>query len=134
MKSSSGTAGQMSLLEIFVNRRKSTDVKTNIKADFQSDDSYNTYGKYFDMDTTNGLNKLYVSSYRLNSNPSAHQINTLQVCTHLQTYSSGTDTCSSVSSGSISIDQQSATAVTCANNDDSITYNRLVGESLCNYG
>ena len=79
MQTTSLTAGQVSLLEIFVNRRSSSDYKINNQPKFMFDDSYNAYGKFMDMDTTNGLNKLYVSSNKLNSNPASHQINTLQV-------------------------------------------------------
>ena len=122
MQTSTSTSGQLSLLEIFVNRRSSSDYQINNNAKFQYDDSYNAYGKYFDMDTTNGLNKIYVSSYKLNSNPTAHKINTLQVWTHKQVYTASSDTWSSVTSGSLSINQQDTSSVTCSANVDSTTY------------
>eukprot|EP00345_Euplotes_harpa_P008976 CAMPEP_0168354294 /NCGR_PEP_ID=MMETSP0213-20121227/23812_1 /TAXON_ID=151035 /ORGANISM="Euplotes harpa, Strain FSP1.4" /LENGTH=84 /DNA_ID=CAMNT_0008366171 /DNA_START=665 /DNA_END=916 /DNA_ORIENTATION=- len=84
------------MLEVFVNRKDSSDYKIQNTVNLHSNDGYNYYGKYIDVDSQNGLNQIYISSYQLDTTPTVHPIETLQVCNHLQTYSSGSDSCSSV--------------------------------------
>lgn len=111
VQGASSIQGQMSLLEIFVNRKDSTDYKIKNHANAHTESGYNTFAKYFDLDSQ--TNKLYISSYRKNTNPTFQGASVLQVCTHDQTYNSATKSCTNVGSigSSLTIGLQDATAV-----------------------
>ena len=96
-------------------------------------DSYKEYGKYFAIDTLNGNNKFYISSYESDSRPTAHQIEVMSVCTHEQQYVATTDTCQSILPSKITIGLQDISSTMCLSNNEMIDYNRQVGESLCDF-
>lgn len=131
--SSDSSDGNIGLLEIFVNRRDSSDYTALNTLDYIDDDSYNYFGKYFEIDSE--TNRLYISSYRLDTNPSIHQIEILQICSLTQTYNSGSDSCSSLgSSSAFTTDIQSASSTSCSSVDDTQEDLRIMANSLCNYG
>ena len=135
MKASSGTQGQISLLEIFYSKRNSSAFKTHLTEDAISDNTYNSFGKYFASYPSGNTNKFYISSSLSDTSTSGvHEIEIASICSHQQSYSSASKECQSVSSGSVSIGLQSTSTSTCSAIDDTNSYNRLVGESLCDYG
>jgi hypothetical protein len=121
-------------MELFVNRRDSDDISNYNTADVISNNTYKYYGKYFALDMSTSSMKLYSSSYENDAHGAIHQIEVTAVCTHEQVYSTSGDSCSSVVSGFLSIGLQETSSTQCSANDDSISYNRMAGESICDYG
>ncbi|CAI2384872.1 unnamed protein product [Moneuplotes crassus] len=135
MKASTGTLGQISLVEILYNKRDSSDFKIKLTEEAISDDTYNTFGKYFSAFLNGVTNKFYVSSYLSDTTSTvAHEIEVASMCNYQQTYSSGTKQCQAVSAGSVALGFQATSATTCAGIDDTVAFNRLIGETLCDYG
>ena len=114
--------GQISVTEIFVNPNN-TDVQTNFTTvSFHSGGSeYTGYGRYFYIDQSNtscssssGASgceqyKMYIGNMNQNYN-SQEQIETLQICTYEQVYSSSSGTCSSPGYNLFSSDVQQESA------------------------
>ena len=114
--------GQISVTEIFVNPNN-TDIYTNFTTvSFQSGGSeYTGYGRYFYIDQSNtscssssGASgceqyKMYIGNMNQNYN-SQEQIETLQICTYEQVYSSSSNTCSSPGYNQFSSDAQQESA------------------------
>jgi hypothetical protein len=120
-------------MELFVNRRDSDDISNYNNANVISNDAYNYYGKYFALDMSTSSMKLYSSSYEKDTQGAIHQIEVTSVCTHEQVYSTAHDSCSSTTSGFLSIGLQETTSTACSANADEISYNRMAGESVCDY-
>mmetsp|Transcript_21954 Transcript_21954/g.24391 ORF Transcript_21954/g.24391 Transcript_21954/m.24391 type:complete len:257 (+) Transcript_21954:450-1220(+) len=108
-KTQSGDEGQISMLEIFDNRRESGDFEFEITEDAISNDQYNHFGKYFAVHSSNGDHKLFVSSFEYDSAPSAHRIEILNACTHNQFYNSTSGACESLASGYLTYGLQDST-------------------------
>jgi hypothetical protein len=117
-----------------VNRRDSSDIDAYNTANAISDNDYNYYGRYFALDQSGTTKKLYASSYENDQQGRIHQIEVTSVCTHGQSYTTSTDSCSSISSTHLTIGLQDTSATQCSSNGDSTTYNRFIGESVCDYG
>ncbi|CAI2384847.1 unnamed protein product [Moneuplotes crassus] len=135
MKSSTGAQGQISMVEIFQDKHNSSDFKTHLTEEVFSDDTYNSFGKYFSISSSGSTNKIYISSsLSSSSNSVAHEFEVASICSHQQVYASSTKLCLAVSSGSVALGLQTSSPTTCASIDDSVDYNRFIGESICNFG
>jgi hypothetical protein len=121
-------------MELFVNRRDSEDISNYNTVDVISNTAYNYYGKYFALDKSTSSMKLYTSSYENDAQGDIHQIEVTSVCTHEQVYSTAGDSCSSITSTYLSIGVQDTSSTQCSANVDTIDYNRMAGESICDYG
>lgn len=99
-----------------------------------SDDGYEEFGKYFAVDVQNGNQRFLISNVGRTNGGQGAYVEVGSICTHGQVYQSASKLCSSVSSGEITIGLQDTSATSCDNNNDGIKYDRLVGESLCDYG
>jgi len=77
------------MLDIFVNRKDSTDYTFEINPSVIQNSNYNYYGKYFAYDITS--NRMYVSSYQKDTQPTIHPIEYMKICTFQQIYTSSSD-------------------------------------------
>ena len=124
--------GSIDLVELFCDKNDDDIYSTQIHSNLISyDDSYSTFGNYFDLDTTS--NKLYISNSGRLDQSDTNEINVMQVCLPGETYSLDTDLCTQQSSDMFTQGGQSEDVLSCSGYDDSITDLRYFADNLCDY-
>ena len=96
-----------------------------------SDDSYTDYGKHFTILEHNGKNEIFISSEKLSDSQAFHTIDTAHFCPHDKVYESYDTVCMEPwQEAGFTLSGQDTSTILCSQNDDSIEYNRWVGEAV----
>ena len=123
--------GQLSRVEILIDRNNSSKNQTFLEREFYSNNSnYFRYTKHFDKDSQN---KLYISNMK-DDGEIENIIDLMQVCTYDQYFDNSSNSCISVEPGEITFTAQQITPDNCTAYNDTNYKNRIIAESVCNFG
>ena len=98
--------GQLSRVEILIDRNEPNKNQTLLECEFYADNSnYQRYAKHFDKDSQN---KLYISNLK-DDGDTGNSIDLMQVCTYEQYFDNSSNSCISLQAGQITFTAQQAT-------------------------
>ena len=124
------TNGQLSRVEILVDRQDANKNKTFLEVQFYENNAdYTEYAKYFGKDPQN---RLFISNLQDN-NAVGNTVDLIQICTYEEYFNATSNSCHSVNSGEVTFTAQQATPDNCTEYNDTDYKNRTIAESMCDF-
>jgi hypothetical protein len=99
-----------------------------------SNDSYNYFGKYFMLYLDNGTPKLYISSYKKDSDPMVHSIEEAVMCTSQQYYHAASNAWINITGSGFGLGMQNITQLTWSTYNEADDAINILGETFWNTG
>ena len=123
--------GQISRVEILVDRQDPNKNKTFLEVQFYEDNiDYFQYAKYFDKDPEN---RLFISNLK-DDRDQGNSIDLIQICTYEEYFNASSNTCHRVNPGEITFGVQQTIPNNCSTYNDTDYKNRTIAESVCDFG